>query len=232
MSSLGMRVRWIAWTGEGVTLQDEGLAVSCAGDEMKLGTRRGFYGVGVASDDESDCGGDLGTKPPAYHARLAGRLFRGVEEEADVVSAAACECGCAGIGELSGGVSSRVRRGTDAVGGEEGVDGDKVGGMVEEGKGKGAYGEEGTDKGGEVAEAGAVCGVFGVEGACAVEKVGVGVARGGEARVDRAGAGQSTEAEHEVRRSCFTSDDGSHTGCRSSNIGSGNLSLASARLSL
>lgn len=173
-------------------MQDEWLALCWAGDERELGTRRG---VGVACDDEGDCGGHFGAKAPADHARFAGRLFGGVEEEAEVVPTAVCECGCAGIRELSGGVWG-VRRGTDAVCGEEGVDGDKVGGVVEEGKGKGADGEEGTDKGGEVAEGCVVCGVRGVEGAGAVEKEGVGVARGCEAHVERAGAGESTETEH------------------------------------
>lgn len=67
---------------------------------------------------------------------------------------------------------------------------------MEDGVGKGTDGELGTDKGGQLPEA-ETCGrVGGVEEAGAVEKVRVGVPRGGVTDVDRASSGQSTQSEH------------------------------------
>lgn len=121
-----------------------------------------------------------------------------MEDQADVVPATFCESGKTGIGELPRGeklgvsvhrvsvgpsfvarrcgVGCRPCACADEGGGEEGVDGDKVGGLVEDGVGEGADGEVGADKDGEAAEGEPGSGVGGVDEACAVEKVGVGVA--------------------------------------------------------
>jgi hypothetical protein len=162
------------------------------------GTHRGcVYSVGVASDDEVDCSSHFGAKPPTYDARLACGLLGRVEKEADVAPAALCECGDAGIGDVSSrfmgdGVEYGDCACTDMSGGKEGIDGDKVDGLVEDGVGEGADGELGTDNGGQLPEAETCGGVGGVEEAGAVEKVRVGVARGGVADVDGASSGQST----------------------------------------
>lgn len=73
----------------------------------------------------------------------------------------------------------------DEAGSEEGVYGDKVGGFLEYGVGKGADGELGTDKGGQVAEGEFSSGVRGVNKACAVEKVRIGVSRCSETNLER-----------------------------------------------
>lgn len=68
----------------------------------------------------------------------------------------------------------------DEAGGEEGVDGDKNDGLLEDGVWKGADGELGTDKGRQVAEGEFGSGVRGVDEVGSVEKVRVGMAWCGE----------------------------------------------------
>ena len=62
-----------------------------------------------------------------------------------------------------------------------------------------ALGELGTDKGGQLPEAETRGRVGGVEEAGPVEKVRVGVSRGGVADVDRSSSGQSTQSQHRRR---------------------------------
>ena len=122
---------------------------------------------------------------------------------------ALCHCGDAGIGELPRGngleVSSRSVTvlfvgddglGADKSSGEEGVDGDKLDGFVEDTVGKCADGELGTDKGRQLAEAETGGGAGGVEEAGAVEKVWIRMSRGGVADVDGPCSGQSTQSQH------------------------------------
>ena len=89
--------------------------------------------------------------------------------------------------------------GADKSSGEEGVDGDKLDGFVEDGVGECTDGELGTDKGRQLAETETGGGVGGVEEAGAVEKVRVGVSRGGVADVDGPCSGQSAQSQHQEK---------------------------------
>ena len=86
--------------------------------------------------------------------------------------------------------------GADKSSGEEGIDGEKLDGFVEDGIGECTDSELGTDKGRQLAETETRGGVGGVEEACAVEKVGVGVSRGGVADVNGPCSGQSAQSQH------------------------------------
>ena len=165
-----------------------------------------MYYVGVAaSDDEVDCSGHFGPKPPTNDTRLACRLLGGVKTQADVAPASLCHCGDASIGELPRGNELGVpsRSVTVLFVGEvddyfcartrRGLMGTNSTGLWRTALGSAQMVNWGQTKD---AEAETRSGVGGVEEAGAVEKVRVGVSRGGVADVDGARSGQSTQSQH------------------------------------